>query len=576
MKKCTSAILLASVMALTGGNAVAGPRAGVAYYGGGDYSGGTYASYSSYSSYSTSSSSSSSSSSTSYTSGSSQDGDDEVSVAPSDYEVIMDSNHLRASNGFKDGYSPGEEGHLLPGETDSAGWRAQKMITFDRAAGGGWYKDMQGGLSSTSDSDTAWLNQDLGLAFMKLPAADCAGSACTYADDLLETVRDTSNGMHPTVFAKYDPYTRIGVINVQRIETMGNGDLLVVQKRFDPRDGGPSTCVQDSSSSGGCLNTDWPALGERNDIFGFANKFGGNPFTEFMDSANPEVWANITPEAFYAIVGSILIQQRASVAWVANLNVRDQVVVTENGLPFRKDITYNLSTYGKPRWTMITHPSIPTQGAEHFAFRLANGQEYRLGLTANVRQQGNLALLPGGEELAYSAAGDALDWKGLAMFSFASAQLATASPLGALAYADGSEIKIASLGTEADMDADAAAIVDRAMRKEARRAIQNTYVDNTQINAAPASGNDSVTLENKWYDWRRASRDTWLSGSSTDINDSVGAMGQWFGANSIDSREKFVGGFFMRPDQNWDHVQSTRRSQWVDAWGSGDNSQEGQ
>ena len=492
--------------------------------------------------------------------------------------------YLRSYNEYADGYNPGEESHAKPGDRRD-GWFATNMITYNYAMENGWYAnavkkviDPRTGqiiskwidpaeINKYFKAGTAYVNQNIGLAYLRLKHVECDASAnkCTYAGGSAsyDLVFDPSNSTLPVVFAKYDPATYTGVINVQRIQKMDNGDLLVVQKRFDPRDGGPDVCMKDQSILGGCLSPKWGTAlypFQRPDLYGFANKFGYNPFQEFEDPQHPDQWTNITAEAFYAVVAALVIQQKARAGWIANMITREELRKKKSGNAFRKKVKYTINAYTKPRWTLVTPPNVPIPNAAHYGFRTSRGDNFTLGYSAFVRHQGKHATLPQQEILSYTYSKTYKAWTGLAMFVFSAVFAAFTfgvgswlAGTGAVAQGGAGAISNAVLGGA--MQGAAGEMLGAALVGGGLNAAWNASVGvdfNDPANKVFASGKKNLDIDSLpgKFDWRKGVQAKMIgSDPGQNLLYTPGATGQLFRDRSLHHKEHFVSGFNLSPEE---------------------------
>ena len=489
-------------------------------------------------------------------------------------EVPNDSRYKRSYTHYASGYSGGEENHPHPGDRDLLGHFVTNMITMDYAMEHGWYQDS---VSKVLDPETGevlnhyispkvmekyfragtpYVNQNWGLAYILF---ECKNNKCgaykkngTYYANY-DLVFDKINNTAPIIFAKYDPVTKSGVINIQRVETVNNGDLLIVQKRFTPEDGGPSSCTpNDALPHIGCRWAGWTdQTDERTDHYDIANVFGYNPLLDFYDSDRPDQFTSITADAFYAIVGALVINQGAGVAYVANMMTRDETLKEKHGNLFRKKVTYTVNTYTHPFWTTITPPSLPIPNAYHTGFKTSQGDTFTLGYGAFVRHQGQHATLPNGETLTYTYSETHSSWTFLAMV-FLVVAIGFVFPYAAAALGLGN-IGVGSLVIEGGVE-----LTTNALLTGLATGLTNAAWNIAQGYNSPAdavdrmfgTGKDPLDIDelDDGFDWRKEVQAVVIgSDPGQDILKSVGATGEWFQSQSLEHKEKFASGFDLAP-----------------------------
>lgn len=174
----------------------------------------------------------------------------------------------------------------------------------------------------------------------------------------------TDYGARPIVMAQYDRTSASGNISIITARKTTNGDLLIVSKNFTPEDGGPDSCVGPKDCVVGLANSD---------PYGFAKKFGGNPFREFKKDGFPNTWSDIEEQAFMAVVGLAVIQQKASRAFVAAIQPDFKSWTTKSG-KIRKKITTHSQAFVKPDWYLVAHPNLQIPGGYTAGFKTASGK----------------------------------------------------------------------------------------------------------------------------------------------------------------------------------------------------------
>ncbi len=227
---------------------------------------------------------------------------------------------------------------LVPAEAATLGWQVtgsspdHPTVTEDLAA-------MQGNI--------AYVDNNLGAAVLKIPASEVSRL------NMVLPQRDS------VVMGVFDPYSATGTIYVSRvIRVLGQG-YLYEQARVTPQQ---------------------MAL--------FSRDFeGNNPAWQFVPGQNGNAsnvpygtFVNISPSAFFTMVGLVMQHERAPQGWIASLDVREAQTTSSSGGFFKKTTTTTETAYAHPVWTAVLPSGVGVGYSEGFALPVVNqvtGQPYQ-------------------------------------------------------------------------------------------------------------------------------------------------------------------------------------------------------